>query len=102
MEAAPAVWDSAEERWSEYQAVLLRSCWDYHRRLEEFLAWLTVLERAGTVVWNPVPLVRWNSHNRYLKDVAPHRVPVVPTRWLRQGGHTALLPFPTHLIWRAA
>ena len=102
IDAAPAVWDSAEERWSEYQAVLLRSCWDYHRRLEEFLAWLTVLERAGTAVWNPVPLVRWNSHKRYLKDVAAHGVPVVPTRWLRQGDQVGLVQLLAELGWRDA
>src|SRR5260370_41357853 len=102
IDAAPVVWDSAEERWGDYQAVLVRSCWDYHRRLDEFLAWFAVLERAGPAVWNPVPLLRWNSHKRYLKDVAAHGVPVVPTRWLGRGGRVGLAQLLAGLGWREA
>src|SRR5260370_1907567 len=101
IDAAPVVWDSAEERWGDYQAVLVRSCWDYHRRLDEFLAWFAVLERAGPAVWNPVPLLRWNSHKRYLKDVAARGVPIVPTRWLGRGEQVGLAALLARLGWRA-
>lgn len=100
--AAPAVWDAAEERWGDYQAVLVRSCWDYHRRLEEFLGWFAALERAGTTVWNPVPLLRWNSHKRYLKDLAARGVPVVPTRWLGRGESVQLAELLAEVGWREA
>jgi hypothetical protein len=102
IDAAPAVWDSAEECWSGYQAVLVRSCWDYHRRLDEFLAWFAVLERAGTAVWNPIPLLRWNSHKRYLRDVAARGVPIVPTRWLGRGEPVGLAELLAELGWRDA
>jgi hypothetical protein len=102
IDAAPAVWDSAEECWGDYQAVLVRSCWDYHRRLEEFLAWLAAVERAGAAVWNRVPLLRWNSHKRYLRDVAAHGVPVVPTRWLGRGESVALAALLAEAGWRDA
>ena len=99
IEAAPAVWDSAEERWADYRAVLVRSCWDYHRRLDEFLAWFAMLERAGTAVWNPAPLLRWNAHKRYLRDLAARGVPVVPTRWLRRGEQVRLAEVLAELGW---
>src|SRR3989442_13227711 len=51
--AVPAVWDSPDVCWEEFQGVVVRSCWDYHHRLEEFLAWVGRLERAGIPVWNP-------------------------------------------------
>lgn len=102
IDAAPATWDSAEERWGDYQAVLVRSCWDYHRRLEEFLAWLAALERAGAAVWNPVPLLRWNSHKRYLREVAAHGVPVVPTRWLGRGESVRLAELLAEAGWQDA
>src|SRR5436190_20145957 len=44
--AVPAVWDSPDVCWEEFQGVVVRSCWDYHHRLEEFLAWVARLERA--------------------------------------------------------
>lgn len=102
IDAAPAVWDSAEERWGDYQAVLVRSCWDYHHRLEEFLAWFATLERAGTTVWNPVPLLRWNSHKRYLSDLAARGVPVVPTRWLGRGESVQLADVLAAVGWQEA
>ena len=100
--AAPAVWDSSEECWGDYQAVLVRSCWDYHRRLEEFLAWLAAVERAGAAVWNPVPLQRWNAHKRYLRDVAARGVPVVPTRWLGRGESVRLATLLAEAGWQDA
>jgi len=31
--AGPAVWDSPDVCWEEFQGVLVRSCLDYHHRL---------------------------------------------------------------------
>src|SRR6266550_666434 len=33
--AVSAVWDSPDVCWEEFQGVVVRSCWDYHHRLEE-------------------------------------------------------------------
>src|SRR2546430_11127298 len=84
--AVPAVWDSPDVCWEEFQGVVVRSCWDYHHRLEEFLAWVVRLERAGIPLWNPPAVLRWNSHKGYLPDLAARGVPIVPTRWLGRGG----------------
>src|SRR6266550_4722722 len=88
--AVPAVWDSPDVCWEEFQGVLVRSCWDYHHRLEEFLAWVSRLERAGVPVWNPPAVLRWNSHKGYLRDLAARGVPIVPTRWLARGRRVEL------------
>ena len=82
VDAVPAVWDSPTVRWKDFRGVLVRSCWDYHLRLDEFLRWIARLEGA---VWNPPPLLRWNSHKGYLRDLAARGVPVVPTQWLERG-----------------
>src|SRR3989442_519961 len=83
--AVPAVWDAPDVCWEEFQGVVVRSCWDYHHRLEEFLTWVARLEPAGIPVWNPPVVLRWNSHKGYLRDLAARGVPIVPTRWLRRG-----------------
>src|SRR5882762_2803906 len=80
--AVPAVWDSPDVCWEEFQGVVVRSCWDYHHRLEEFLAWVTL--------WNPPAVLRWNSHKGYLRDLAVRGVPIVPTRWLARGRRVGL------------
>jgi hypothetical protein len=78
IEVTPAVWDDPSVAWSDFDAVILRSTWDYHRRQAEFLAWVDALP-AMTQVWNPPPLVRWNSHKAYLADLEGWGVPTVPS-----------------------
>lgn len=82
--ASVSVWSDPSVDWSAAPLCLLRSTWDYHARYPEFMAWL---ERATavTVVRNDPTLVRWSAHKSYLRDLADHGVPVVPTTWLRQG-----------------
>src|SRR6266700_6044527 len=88
--AVPAVWDAPVVCWEEFQGVVVRSCWDYHHRLEEFLAWVTRLEHAGVPLWNPPAVLRWNSHKGYLRDLAARGVPIVATRWLARGRRVGL------------
>jgi hypothetical protein len=60
-EVHPAVWDDPKIDWSTFDQAILRSCWDYHRRLPEFLSWLDRIEQAGVPLWNPPSLVRFNA-----------------------------------------
>jgi hypothetical protein len=76
--AAPAVWDDPSIEWGEFDAVVLRSTWDYHRRYPEFLDWIDRCARA-THLWNPPNIVRWNSHKSYLLELAGRGIPVIPT-----------------------
>lgn len=84
--AEPAVWSDASVDWRTYDAVVIRSCWDYHRRLGEFLDWLDRLEREGVRVFNPPGLVRWNADKRYLLDLSARGVAVIPTMIVPRGG----------------
>ena len=98
----PAVWDSPDVCWEEFQGVVVRSCWDYHHRLEEFLGWVVRLERAGIPLWNPPAVLRWNSHKGYLRDLAARGVPVVPTRWLGRAEPVDLPMLLEDAGWRDA
>jgi len=98
----PAVWDSPDVCWEEFQGVVVRSCWDYHHRLEEFLGWVVRLERAGIPLWNPPAMLRWNSHKSYLRDLAARGVPVVPTHWLGRGEPVDLARLLEDAGWRDA
>src|SRR3989449_4590961 len=98
----PAVWDSPDVCWEEFQGVVVRSGWDYHLRLEEFLAWVSRLERTGVRVWNPPAVLRWNSHKGYLRDLAARGVSIVPTRWLERGAQADLAGLLRDAGWRDA
>jgi glutathione synthase/RimK-type ligase-like ATP-grasp enzyme len=78
--AAPAVWSNPAIDWRLFDAVVIRSCWDYHRRHGEFVSWLDDLDASRCRVWNPTAMVRWNSHKRYLADLADRGIATVPTR----------------------
>ncbi len=81
----PAVWSSADVDWSSYDAVVIRSCWDYHRRIDEFRGWLDELEAKHVRVLNSPALVRWNANKRYLIDLSARGVAVIPTMLVPRG-----------------
>jgi glutathione synthase/RimK-type ligase-like ATP-grasp enzyme len=85
VEARPAVWSDPSVRWSEADAVLIRSCWDYHLCLREFLAWINAIEQAKVRIWNPPPMLRWNTKKIYLRELEERGVPIVPTLWPEPG-----------------
>jgi glutathione synthase/RimK-type ligase-like ATP-grasp enzyme len=83
--AEPAVWDEAGVEWAAFDAVVIRSCWDYHLKAEAFLSWLERLERLCVPVLNRPGLLRWNADKRYLLDLAARGLPIVPTHVLPRG-----------------
>jgi glutathione synthase/RimK-type ligase-like ATP-grasp enzyme len=88
--ARAAVWDDPTARWDDFDAVVIRSCWDYHRKPAAFQAWVRRLEAFGLRVLNPPAVLRWNADKRYLRDLASAGVPVIPTVWIDQGARTSL------------
>jgi len=85
IEAEPVVWSNAAVDWRVFDAVVIRSCWDYHLHLDAFRQWLDHLERAGVPVWNSPVLVRWNVDKRYLLDLARRGVATIPTMVVPRG-----------------
>jgi len=79
IEAVPAVWTATDVRWTEFDGVVVRSCWDYHRRIDQFHAWLALLEQARVRVWNQPDVIRWNADKSYLGDLSKRGVPTIPT-----------------------
>lgn len=84
IDGEPVVWDAPRDDWSAYDGVVLRSTWDYATRRDEFLAWAGSVASV-TRLWNPLPVVEWNTDKRYLRDLAAAGVPVVPTSWVEPG-----------------
>jgi glutathione synthase/RimK-type ligase-like ATP-grasp enzyme len=77
--AEPAVWSSDTTDWESFDAVVIRSCWDYHLHIDAFRAWLDRLEAIHVAVYNSPALVRWNADKRYLLDLAQRGVSTIPT-----------------------
>lgn len=65
--------------------VLIRHTWDYHKRIDEFRAWLDALTEAGTTVHNSVPLVLWNLDKVYLGELANGGIATPRTLYFGEG-----------------
>lgn len=83
--ALPRVWDEPGVPWPHFDALVLRSTWDYHRRIAEFRRWIDARRADGSAVWNPPALLEWNTHKFYLRELEARGVPIVPTRFLAAG-----------------
>ncbi|MEM1056411.1 MAG: hypothetical protein AAGI52_12890 [Bacteroidota bacterium] len=73
-------WRSGAD-WDTFDAVILRTPWDYHHDPEAFLAVLETIEGSRARLANPLGVVRWNLRKTYLRELEAHGVPVVPTVW---------------------
>jgi glutathione synthase/RimK-type ligase-like ATP-grasp enzyme len=62
-------WDDKTVEWTAYDAIVLRSTWDYFKRVDEFGAWIDRLDAAGAKLWNPPATLRWNIDKTYLRDL---------------------------------
>lgn len=84
------VWDRLDVSWSTFDQVIVRSCWDYHQRPDEFAAWILAMERDGVRLWNPPRVLRWNMDKVYLRNLQQKGAGVVPTVWLDKGSVATL------------
>lgn len=79
IEPVACVWNDPAVDWTRFDAVLVRTTWDYFRHYDEFLAWYDRIEALGLPIANELPLLRWNSNKRYLLELAAHGVAIIPT-----------------------
>ena len=80
IEPTVCVWNDPEVDWTAFDAVLIRTIWDYFEHYGAFLAWTHTLDRLGVTVINDTHLLRWNSDKRYLLELERDGVPIIPTR----------------------
>jgi hypothetical protein len=82
VDAARVPWDDESAEWDSFDAVVIRSTWDYARRRDEFVAWA---ESVGSRLHNAPEVIRWNTDKRYLGDLEAAGLPVVHTEYVAPG-----------------
>lgn len=78
-------WDDPDALWSDFDAALIGTTWDYPVRLDEFYAKLDEIESI-IPVYNDVATVRWNARKTYLADLESRGAPVIPSLWFDSVG----------------
>lgn len=76
-------WDHDVD-WSTFGLVVIRSTWDYHRRYDEFMAWVQRVSQVTSLA-NTAAIIAWNTDKRYLADLAADGLPTVPTMFVAPG-----------------
>lgn len=96
------LWADPSVVWSDYSAVVIRSCWDYHLKPDEFRAWLDELENRKVVLWNPHQVLLWNMDKSYLRDLQEQDIPLLDTVWLSGGEKADLRDLMQQKGWKRA
>ena len=85
VDAVVVSWDDATVDWSSFDRAILRSTWDYHRRLEEFLVWARATNEV-TRLCNSLAVIEWNTDKHYLAELHHAGFATVPTTFIEVGG----------------
>ena len=72
-------WSLSGVDWTQYDAVVVRSTWDYQKDAGRFFGVLDGIRDSGVPLFNDLELMRWNADKNYLADLATRGVEVVPT-----------------------
>ena len=75
-------------RWGAFDAVIIRSTWDYHLEVERFAQWVAEVSAQTTLI-NDARTVQWNLHKNYLLELQAKGVTIVPTTLLARGEYRA-------------
>jgi glutathione synthase/RimK-type ligase-like ATP-grasp enzyme len=101
IDARMLAWDDSEAPFHEARLTVLRSTWNYAWHAEAFRAWLRRAAEVTTLL-NPVAVVEWNLHKRYLLDLDAAGVPTVPTQLVSRGSGRGLADVMAACGWNRA
>lgn len=79
IDSRATVWSDASIDWLAFDALVIRSPWDYFIRLAEFRAWLDARIASGVRMCNSSEILDWNFDKRYLQDLAAAGASLIPT-----------------------
>ncbi len=98
----PVVWDDPDADWTQYDLVVVRSCWDYFYSPAKFVAWIDKLEALGARVLNPLRIVRWNHDKKYLRDLEQRGIEIAPTFWCERNSSPEISEILSTRLWSKA
>jgi glutathione synthase/RimK-type ligase-like ATP-grasp enzyme len=100
LDASVLAWDDeqAQAAFAQQDLAVLRSTWNYHQRVDAFVAWVAQVG-ATTTVLNPPPIVAWNARKTYLAELEQRGVDIVPTEFMLRGKERDLASVLTERGW---
>lgn len=92
-------WD-ADIDWSQFDSIIIRSCWDYHYRIGEFLTWIESLETKHIKVWNPVSVIKNNYKKTYLRQLEAKGISTIKTEFISRNSTIDVQKFCSDHGWQ--
>ncbi len=74
-------WRKANVNWNDFNAVIVRSTWDYQSDHLKFLKVLEEIDRSNAHLENSLPVMKWNMNKSYLQDLEHKGVLIPHTVW---------------------
>ena len=74
-------WRDRKADWDKYEAVIIRSPWDYQQDAELFMNVLKEIDQSTARLENTLDLVKWNIDKNYLRELEHDGILIVPTLW---------------------
>jgi len=74
-------WRKPGINWNEYDAVIVRSTWDYQSDPQKFLIALENINKSLTHLENNLSIIKWNMNKSYLADMQDKGIHIVNTIW---------------------
>ena len=72
--------------WSQFDATVIRTTWDYHLNIDAFLEWIDSVPR----LYNNAEIVKWNANKSYLKELEAKGATIAPTVWIPCDTHSCI------------
>jgi hypothetical protein len=72
-------WNKSNIDWNDFDVVVLRQCWNYHKNLSEFTEWINKLKKDRVNLWNQQDTILWNLNKKYLFDLEQRGVRIIPS-----------------------
>ncbi len=77
----PVVWDSPSIQIADFDLLIFRSCWNYHRKYPEFLTFLDRVKKSQVPVYNPIETIQWNLNKKHILEF-DGKIAVPRTKWI--------------------
>ena len=74
-------WESKSVDWDDFDAVIIRSTWDYQQKEKLFFKTLVKISKSKAKLYNPLSVIKWNINKNYLKALEIKNIPIIPTKF---------------------
>lgn len=82
--ASDISWRDKSVNWDSFDAVIVRSTWDYQSDPKKFINVLTKINDSSAHLENDLEMMKWNMNKYYLHDLTDKNILTVETIWERE------------------